>query len=159
MTQQLDLLTLLTPVKAEAVAPEEAVYPSNLSASLYELGNYASCFEAICRAARNLSESEAKSTLLLRLSARLAKTLSFGVYTGAISSESVRDATDVIGRLSAAADEGDASEELTVAWKDWKRVQKQLGCVENRAPDARFRLSKLPIFKQPMCVSMLLIDL
>lgn len=139
--------------QAEKAAPQEAVYPSNLSAALYELGDYPGCFQAICRATNNCPDSEANSNLLSRLSLRLAKTLAHGVRRGDISPQSIQDGSTVLERLKKSADAGSSTNtDLVRAWNDWKRVEDETETVAKGAASARTRLSQLPIFRKGSCV-------
>ncbi|THH19933.1 hypothetical protein EUX98_g8683 [Antrodiella citrinella] len=133
--------------QAEAAAPHEAVYSSNLSAALYELGDYASCLQAICRATNKLTEQEAQSSLSPRLSTRLAKTLSYGVREGKISADLIQSSAVVIEKLSTEGAKPSASDELVTAWKLWDKVDGEMDVVRKGAPDAQIRLSRLPMFK------------
>ncbi|KAH8101280.1 hypothetical protein BXZ70DRAFT_935376 [Cristinia sonorae] len=133
--------------KAEIACPEAAVYPSNLSASLYELGDYASASEAIIRAAKNLSEPERSSSMFHRLSTRLARTLSHGVRAGTIPSEFFQDNVVEVKELSQSTQDESAGNELLTAWKDWTRVESESDGVLQGAADARSRHSCLPLAK------------
>ncbi|TCD64568.1 hypothetical protein EIP91_003895 [Steccherinum ochraceum] len=134
--------------KAEAAAPTEAVYPSNLSATFFELGDYSSCFQSICRAVQKLGDSEDVSPLFSRLSTRLAKTLCFGTCAGQISSESVQSNAEVIKRLASAVNKSGSSEDLVSSWADWTRMEKDLKKMGAAAAQARTRFSNLPIFRK-----------
>ena len=138
--------------QAEAAAPSEAVYPSNLSAALYELGDYSACFQSIIRASNKLSEAERQSSLLQRLSTRLAKTLCFGTRAGVIDCQDIQVAAVSVETLASAVDRAGASEEIKWAWKEWRRVERETDGVLERAAEAREGLSKLPIFKKAACV-------
>ena len=134
--------TVVDDQQAERAAPGEAVYPSNLSAALFELGDYASCFKAIVRATPALSKAEKQSTLLTRLSTRLAKALTYGSRDGSLPSDVYNSgsAADVIKTLSLEAEKASASEEIKWAWKEWYRVRNEKKHVEENAADARIRL-------------------
>ncbi|OJT04030.1 hypothetical protein TRAPUB_5266 [Trametes pubescens] len=71
--------------QAKQADPTDPVYPSNLSAALYEVGDYAGCIDAVLRAWRILDGKDTKPDLLVRLSNRLAKALSLGVRAMTIS--------------------------------------------------------------------------
>lgn len=136
--------------QAESIESTDAVYPSNLGAALYELGDYAMCFQAICRATNKLANVEEGSSFILRLSTRLAKTSSHGIRAGTISkSDLLQDsACSVIERLSMLTDKPDAPTELVAAWKDWRLVEGEVERMLVGADDARTHLSALPIFKK-----------
>ncbi|KDQ56564.1 hypothetical protein JAAARDRAFT_179150 [Jaapia argillacea MUCL 33604] len=144
---------LISLSKAEAAAPNNATYPSNLSAALYETGAYGACFEAISRAWERLS-SNSNPSLALRLSVRLAKTLLHGVYSGSVSLHTVQDRQPIIGGLKAVAlqasnTSGSNAEHLRV-WKDWEKTEKSLPYFEAAPKEGRAQLSSLPIFR-PSC--------
>ncbi|KAK0442712.1 uncharacterized protein EV420DRAFT_1752253 [Desarmillaria tabescens] len=62
--------------QAQELSSEDPVYTSNLSAALYELGDYPGAFDAICLA---VTKSNAESPdFLQRLSTRMAKCLLYG---------------------------------------------------------------------------------
>ncbi|TCD64576.1 hypothetical protein EIP91_003904 [Steccherinum ochraceum] len=134
-------------MKAEAADPEEAVYSSNLSAAFYETGDYALCFEAICRAAQKISGAKEASPLFSRLAARLAKTLCFGLRAGQITFDSIQRHAEAIQGFSDIAKRTDAAGELVASWADWQRIEKDQERVTAAAAQARSRLSSLPIFK------------
>ncbi|KAF8876829.1 hypothetical protein BD779DRAFT_1677583 [Infundibulicybe gibba] len=73
--------------QAETADPTDVVYPSNLSAALYEIGDYAASVDAIVRALQILSVNEAQASdpLVQRLSARLAKALCHGARCSVIT--------------------------------------------------------------------------
>lgn len=135
-------------IKAENAAPDEAVYPSNLSASLYELGDYVSSFQAICRAASKLSDREKESSLVQRLSTRLAKALSYGTREGTISAEMIENDVTTVEYLSSVAEKAETGQDIEAAWKEWRRVESEREAVSEGSAAARTRLSQLPIFKQ-----------
>ncbi|KAG2005845.1 hypothetical protein CC2G_002213 [Coprinopsis cinerea AmutBmut pab1-1] len=113
------------------------VYPSNLSAALYETGQYGACVDAIFESwSRKPDEGVAK-----KLSARLPKALVYGLHTGTIKSTLFRDRQSEIDALKSLA----AGDEV---WALCGRVvSKSLENFESRALDARRRFSKLPILR------------
>ncbi|TCD63146.1 hypothetical protein EIP91_005905 [Steccherinum ochraceum] len=134
--------------QAEKADPKEVVYPSNLSASFYELGDYAACFQAICRATSKTPTTDDSTPLVQRLSTRLAKSLSYGVRSGAITSPDLRKQKVVVERLSRVAENTTSNAELTASWNEWNRVQSETDHVREHASDAKTRLSNLPKFKR-----------
>lgn len=139
--------------KAEAAAPNDAVYPSNLSAALYEMGDYAACFEAICRSVKRLPEPDANPSLSLRLSTRLAKSLSYGVRSGTISSDVLQQSSGAIQALErkfneALSKSSEVPGDTVRAWKDWKRVEKEIEAVSRGRDAAQDRLVRIPIAKK-----------
>ena len=98
----------------------DRTYPSNLSAALYELGDYQGCFEAICRAARLCSQTD--DPFLLRLSTRLARCLTQGARNSTISDEAIVDEFAVIEKLkSVESTSGSVGvmDDFRSAWKEW----------------------------------------
>ncbi|KAK0441234.1 uncharacterized protein EV420DRAFT_1769052 [Desarmillaria tabescens] len=73
--------------QAEEINLRDAVFPSNLSAALYELGDYCGSFEAICRA---VQQPDCSSNLHQRLSPRMAKCHIYGTRSGTISSGRIK---------------------------------------------------------------------
>ncbi|KII91875.1 hypothetical protein PLICRDRAFT_157310 [Plicaturopsis crispa FD-325 SS-3] len=124
--------------KAEKADPTDAVYPSNLSAALYELGDYAGCINAIQRSAQLESSSPA---LLAKLSTRLAKALSHGVISGQIASPVLQEKHSLINTLRLI---GNDDAENKRVWKDWSLVEASTGDREVEGKEARSRLSRLP---------------
>ncbi|TCD63143.1 hypothetical protein EIP91_005902 [Steccherinum ochraceum] len=135
-------------IAAESFAPGEAVYPSNLSAAFFELGDYAASFQAIRRAFQNISNTDDVLPLSARLSIRLAKVLSHGVRDGSISSEMLKDDGEILDRVSALVDKPDAGGELVAAWKAWQRVDREREKVLRGTASAKARLLSLPIFRK-----------
>lgn len=119
------------------------MYPSNLSAALYELGDYATCFQAICRAIDKCPDANA--TLLPRLYLRLAKTLSHGVRNASISGQSLKDNSTAIDRMESAKG---MNVEFERALRDWRREKTDMATVADGAAKAKSRLAHLPIFKK-----------
>lgn len=151
--------------QAEKANSKDPVYPSNLSAALYEIGDYLACASAILRSWKLLqdqSESATKPDLIIRLSTRLAKALTFAVlskmatkadldaYEGGIAT--LRERSFAIPTASTGS-AVNAVDELSRAWQQWdvvqsegdERTQKSEACLRN--------LSKLPIFMKPLYVS------
>lgn len=121
------------------------MYPSNLSAALFELGDYASCLRAICRATDRCIRPD--DPLLSRLSLRLAKALAYLLRRGRIPSTLLDDASKTIERLSALGEASTASEELRRAWQQWRRVEIEIKRVSENSLAAQSRLACLPAYK------------
>ncbi|SJK99726.1 uncharacterized protein ARMOST_03037 [Armillaria ostoyae] len=136
--------------KAEKLEPKNAIYPSNLSAAYYELGDYAQAYHAICRSAKNMLISEPSPALAIKLVTRLSKTLSCGVQSGSITLKDLDDNLSTINELrviaetSASTSNSNASPEASSAWDEWKCVAQDFERVKNGAQDARSRLAALP---------------
>ncbi|PBK68015.1 hypothetical protein ARMSODRAFT_1005025 [Armillaria solidipes] len=114
--------------QAEEISPRDAVYPSNLSAALYELGDYCGSFEAICRA---VQKSDCSSSLHQRLSPRMAKCLIYGSRSGTISYELISQNTFAVEILESASQE----------WENWRRIEREKSGV---SAATRLRLVELP---------------
>jgi hypothetical protein len=135
-------------LQAESAAPHDPVYPSNLSAALYELGDYSACFEAICRAVANVSSSkDDHSSLLLRLATRLAKTLSHGLRNGAINKSMIERENLAVEQLKSLSKSSDPKSELSSAWAQWRRVESEVVLVLAGVDDAKSRLTQLPLYR------------
>ena len=138
--------------QAESMDPSDPVYPSNLSAALYEIANYADCVKAILRA-WTLLQSDPKPGLLVRLSTRLAKALCNGFRGGMISSKWMQEHGSLIGDLEASATgicstDVDAASlsELTHVWREWKRLR---SLSQNESVEALKNFSQLRILTPP----------
>ncbi|KAF8958545.1 hypothetical protein BDZ97DRAFT_1906448 [Flammula alnicola] len=127
--------------EAEKLDLNNAVYPSNLSAALYELGDYAGCMNAVLRS----WALKPSNDLALKLSTRLAKTLSQGVQDGCINPSVVQQNLLVIKELEATSltDDSDNAQ----AWKLWKSIRQGLEHHGDLSYEAKVRLSKMPIYK------------
>ncbi|TFY79515.1 hypothetical protein EWM64_g4494 [Hericium alpestre] len=138
--------------KAEKLENKDPVYPSNLSASFYELGDYAGCCDAIFRSWRLMPE-EKNDSLAVRLSTRLAKALSHAARQGSISPERLQRDSNLIGEIRAfptraMTDGSKLSPEHLQAWKYWDIGRDEMDRVARESNDARTRLSRLPVFKK-----------
>ncbi|KAF9526017.1 hypothetical protein CPB83DRAFT_896481 [Crepidotus variabilis] len=125
--------------------PKNPVYPSNLSAALYELGDYADAFHSILRSQR----LDPEPTIVLKLSARLAKTLSHRLRSGKIHPSVIEKNIKSIQGLEHAD-----SFEHEQSWKLWRTTCLNLASQTQIAYEDRVRLSKIPIFKaspDPRC--------
>lgn len=151
------LYKLTSSYQAEEADPEDPVYPSNLSAALYETADYLACAKAVLRSWKLLKDSStAKQDLISRLSTRLAKCLAHGLLDGSISDDFVEDHVDDISQLRKASLENapaistaPASAELSKAWKLWDSVNRaDSGSREYWAADAMKRFLSLPHRRQ-----------
>ncbi|EIM87131.1 uncharacterized protein STEHIDRAFT_167970 [Stereum hirsutum FP-91666 SS1] len=147
--------------QAEKAAPTDAVYPSNLSAALYELGDYKGSYEAICRSADLLTKEQWESPLAKRLSARIAKCLRYGVRSGVITPDMAEKAPAVCDKLRSISRQpsGDSAPgtaaDAASAWDEWDFVKGEMNKVTGNANDARGRLAQMPIFRKPADTEML----
>ncbi|TCD63140.1 hypothetical protein EIP91_005899 [Steccherinum ochraceum] len=135
-------------MQAEAASPNDAVYPSNISAALFELGDYNACLQAILCASNKLKASQDQSSLSERLSTRLAKALTYGIRSGKITLDDVQQNAELIDELSKEGVKADAGSEATLVRKEWHRVSSEAEMVKSGAAVARKRLAGLPIFKR-----------
>ncbi|KAF7790664.1 hypothetical protein EIP86_001620 [Pleurotus ostreatoroseus] len=107
--------------KAEYADPSNAVYPSNLSAALYEAGHYKDSAEAILRSWKLICLSnDAKPDLAARLFTRLAKSLAHGFLGGQIADEFLTEHDYDIMRMKNASLK--PSSEAEKAWNLWDAV-------------------------------------
>ncbi|KAF8210815.1 hypothetical protein K438DRAFT_1569292, partial [Mycena galopus ATCC 62051] len=135
--------------QAEAAAPHESVYPANLSAALYEMGDYSACLDAIARSWK-LSPNPA---LALRLATRAAKSLAQGVRSGTIAPAALAKHTQVIEQLETVTMQQestvDASQSESVrVWHEWHAIASETGDRKSEAHSARVRLTKIPIARR-----------
>lgn len=122
------------------------------------MGDYAACFEAICRSVKRLPEPDANPSLSLRLSTRLAKSLSYGVRSGTISSDVLQQSSGAIQALErkfneALSKSSEVPGDTVRAWKDWKRVEKEIEAVSRGRDAAQDRLVCIPIAKKAASVT------
>ncbi|KAA1474604.1 hypothetical protein DENSPDRAFT_824616 [Dentipellis sp. KUC8613] len=129
--------------KAEEISKSEYVYPSNLSAALYEIGDYAGCRDAIFRA-WNLMGPKPDPKVALRLSTRLAKALSYC----ARRTPETGDERDMIGKIRAVLQDGTPDPENERSWKTWDNVVEERQRVVDGEKDALARFSVLPVFRR-----------
>ncbi|KIM72448.1 hypothetical protein PILCRDRAFT_16126 [Piloderma croceum F 1598] len=132
-------------MRAEDAARDDPVYPSNLSAALYETGDYLGSVQAIFRSWKILSQGS-NPTLALKLSTRIAKALIQGVRGGSVTSDVLKDNAMIIDQLEVVAQQRSASTSSSIpdhirVWKDWKKLENQAGDRKEAALQARSRLS------------------
>ncbi|KAK7031941.1 hypothetical protein R3P38DRAFT_3265860 [Favolaschia claudopus] len=135
--------------KAEAAAPKESVYPANLSAALYEAGDYLACIEAITRS-WGLS---AQGTLPLRLATRAAKALAHGVRADTISAAALEKHAQLIEQLENVAkqEECNPEAESVRVWREWRAIADESVSGLDRSSAthaARVRLAEIPIARR-----------
>lgn len=143
--------------KAEIADPKDPVYPSNLSAALYELGDYTGSVEAICRAWSILKDRpDAKADLVVRLSTRLARALCHGVRARTIAMPDIGTYADVISQLRDLATGKLARptiDDVSQSWKEWDTTRVECNEDIQRADACSNGLSRLPLFCKPLYVS------
>ncbi|KAJ7036536.1 hypothetical protein C8F04DRAFT_953716 [Mycena alexandri] len=133
--------------EAERLCPTDPTYASNLSASLFEEGDYVSCAMAIDRWCQLEGSKSLKDTNLgQRLSGRLAKALNHGVRSGSVSPDLLRDFESTLLELQCVAQKG--KPELRQLWVDWDRIAAEAGDRDENVAAARARFSALPIFRK-----------
>lgn len=142
--------------QAEAVAPHDPVYASNLSATLYELGlgKYAGCIDAIMRSWKHIS-TELHDSLLLELSSRLPRSLCQGIRSGTISQGYIYEKRDLFEQMysvGAPIAQKDLSvfSEYEKLWAEWRFIDNESTNREAAANEARNNLSLLPILRKPL---------
>lgn len=138
--------------QAEDAAPTDPVYPSNLSAALYEAADYAGAFGAALRSWSLLKNAnEMNDVLALRLSTRVARTLANGLSYGSFSLEDVGNAAEGVQSLRARADGGSepAHVEAQRVWREWDSVREQaVGIGEEERRQAKIDVARMPLLKQ-----------
>jgi hypothetical protein len=127
------------------------VYPSNLSAALYEIGDYLGSVQAICRSWKLLSQ-DLHPPLALKLSIRMAKALVQGVRAGSVLSDVLEDNAQTIDQLEVYVHQQPTSASSSISehfriWNEWRQMESEVGDRKQAAQDARARLSRLPVFK------------
>ncbi|KAF7976940.1 hypothetical protein HWV62_5363 [Athelia sp. TMB] len=135
--------------KAAKEAPKDPVYPSNLSAALYESGDYAGCVKAISRSWKLLDDNP---TLSFKLSTRLAKSLAQGVREGSITLAFITAHAKVISDLEKITQKypdmtPDTLQDHNRLWGEWSSISVERGDRLGAAREALGRLSRLPVFR------------
>ncbi|KAI0719792.1 hypothetical protein C8T65DRAFT_725210 [Cerioporus squamosus] len=144
--------------KAEQCDPKGYVYPSNLSAALYELGDYPGSIDAVIRSWRLCRDKpDANVDFITRLSMRLGKALCHGSRAGTVTSEFLRRIAGDIRQIREASTEATAKaaqyEELKRVWDEWMTVYRELVPCAANAPTSLSGLSRLPLFFKPLSSS------
>jgi hypothetical protein len=128
-------------VQAEKFDGTNPVYPSNLSAASFELGDYKSCTDAILRS----WSLQPESALASKLSTWLPKALCHGIHSGTISPAEVEDkllSIKALAELSTGADVDNVQ-----AWALWKNIHSKLEHHGALSHEAKIRFSRMPIYK------------
>ncbi|KAJ2932711.1 hypothetical protein H1R20_g4369, partial [Candolleomyces eurysporus] len=128
--------------EAVALDPKSLVYPSNLSAALYELGQYSSCVDTVLAAWKLIeSPTNDSSGIAKKLSSRLAKALVLGLQDGTIPSSLVRENCAEIEYIRAISPDDPS-------WAVYAGLEEKLqnGQYEIAQKDAKKHFSKLPLF-------------
>ncbi|KAF6743653.1 hypothetical protein DFP72DRAFT_827356 [Ephemerocybe angulata] len=120
--------------------PASVIYPSNLSAAFYELGQYDSCCRSILNA-WTLVDGAADAAIAKKLSLRLAKALVLGLQDGTISQQLVRDNQSIIEAVRAIAQDDPS-------WGVYRELEEKIqsGTYEIAKKDAKKRFAHLPLF-------------
>ncbi|TFK84367.1 hypothetical protein K466DRAFT_625040 [Polyporus arcularius HHB13444] len=141
-------------LQAEADDSSNPVYPSSLSAALYEIGHYTQCVSAVLRASRLISDaSEENGPLVARLSVRLANALGHGVRAGAILTTAITARAKDIERLrSMLYDVADdtAQAMLNSAWAEWAITSAEMDLFAHKRAPSLIALSRLPMVCKPL---------
>lgn len=127
--------------QAEKFDGDNPVFSSNLSAALFELGDYQGCANAILRSWALKPEAPTA----LKLLTRLPKALSHGIHDGTISTTYVEEKALDIKALAELSMSEDA--DSTHAWALWKSIQSKIEHYEALSHEARIRFSRMPIYK------------
>lgn len=141
-------------IQAEADDSSNPVFPSNLSAALYEIGHYTQCVSAVLRAARLIQDaSEENGPLVARLSVRLANALGHGVRAGAILTTAITARAKDIERLRTMSyDVADdtAKAALDSAWAEWTVTSAEMDLFAHKRASSLIALSRLPMVCKPL---------
>ncbi|KAJ7247121.1 hypothetical protein B0H12DRAFT_1072962 [Mycena haematopus] len=132
-------------LQGEKLDPVNPIYPSNLSAALFEMGSYNECISAILRSFAHLDSAlEENSSLASRLSTRLAKSLSYSFAAGTYVSPD----TDIADELARIEEAHSAHEPESGAWRVWRTLTDSGDYASEALNLARERLIDLPISKK-----------
>ncbi|KAF5325654.1 hypothetical protein D9611_000806 [Ephemerocybe angulata] len=120
--------------------PASVIYPSNLSAAFYELGQYDSCCRSILNA-WTLVDGAADAAIAKKLSLRLAKALVLGLQDGTISQQLVSDNQSIIEAVRVIAQDDPS-------WGVYRELEEKIqsGTYEIAKKDAKKRFAHLPLF-------------
>ncbi|EIW52006.1 uncharacterized protein TRAVEDRAFT_53988 [Trametes versicolor FP-101664 SS1] len=136
----------------------DPIYPSNLSAALYETGDYAGCVSAILRSWKLLnSQRDARRDLVIRLSSRLAKALCFSARSNPSSrlafelhATDIKELKEFCLTSSSGASSSPATEELRRAWQDWETAESEVAALAQKGDLCLAAFSRLPLFMKPL---------
>ncbi|KAK7054699.1 hypothetical protein VNI00_003162 [Paramarasmius palmivorus] len=131
--------------KAEQINPLDPFYPSNLSAALFEQAKYIDTIRAVARSHTKILDDPTRDKLLPKLSTRLARSLSLASRSGTLSPEILVEHENLIHELSELQS---SAPECERAWKEWRRVEKDMERVKSGCEEARKRLASIPIRKR-----------
>ncbi|KAI0719798.1 hypothetical protein C8T65DRAFT_802334 [Cerioporus squamosus] len=140
--------------QAEKADQSNPVYPSNLSAALFEIGDYLGCVDAVVRASRLLkTDPAAKTDLVARLSNRLAKALSYGARSGTIQITEYCSRMNDIDELRGIAFR--TANDVTKAaldgvWGEWEATKAEAQLFAEKREESLGALSRLPLFFKPL---------
>jgi hypothetical protein len=130
--------------EAEALDSENPVFPSNLSAAQYEIGEYSACADAILRSWSRKPDS----ALVAKLSTRLAKALCHAAQAGTWNVSNMEEHASAVSAIEEAGKQSAADHsESDQAWLLWHRVQADLKDHDQLCHEAKVRLSRFPIFR------------
>ncbi|KAK7056830.1 hypothetical protein VNI00_002547 [Paramarasmius palmivorus] len=133
--------------QAEQADPTSALYPSNLSAALFEQGKYLGTIDAISRCYANLSDETTKQKLTPKLTTRLLKAFCYGVRNNTISLQDITTHRAVLRDFSACAESGTTDRDMKQNWLAWKRVEGEFRRVKDSEREALSRLASIPMVK------------
>ncbi|TCD61538.1 hypothetical protein EIP91_008282 [Steccherinum ochraceum] len=142
--------------KAESLDPTDPVYPSNLSAALYENGQYADAIRAILRSWLLLKPlAQDKPDLVTRLFTRLGKALAQGIASGQVDAAFLKEQQlgmeslkHAVVKLALEKPEDAALVESVRAWPDLLDLNAQVDGREEVVKAGLKRFSKIAIIKE-----------
>ncbi|KAI9060048.1 hypothetical protein FKP32DRAFT_1679333 [Trametes sanguinea] len=144
-------------LRAEKSDPKDPVYPSNLSAALFEAGDYVACVDAVVRAFKLLKGQQNSSdnpSLLIRLSSRLAKALLNSVQSDPESLTTLKKYEPEYLELKESAfatpSSAASTSDLSRVWSDWESFELQLEDRPRKIDACLREFSKLPPFMKPL---------
>lgn len=116
------------------------VYPSNLTAALYELGHYAACCQSILGCWKLVGQA-ADLGLAKKLSSRLAKALVLGLQDGSVSCSFVQENRALIQTIRDAAQDDPS-------WSVYSDLEFKVldGSYEIAKKEAAKQFAQLPLF-------------
>lgn len=85
--------------------------------------------------------------LTIKLSTRLAKTLSHGICDGSISPSEAQEMRVKTNELEVVSLTDSSPSENAQAWQAWRRIRTTLDNRNELSHEAKLRLSRLPIYK------------
>lgn len=142
-----DLLSTTSHVQAISLSSLIPIYQSNLSAALFEVGDYPECIATIdraCHLARVPKRDDASLRALeAKLSSRLARALCHSLQANQISSDFLKEHESLVASLKNAA----MDENSQCWWHEWDSLVSNT----NRNRDARkshVKLLSLPLHKR-----------